>query len=73
MNAVENFLHILRFEQAERIPADIPAYAISYFGCNHEGFDAPQGDDSPVGSEWTDIWGTVWRKIHPDVMGLTRY
>lgn len=47
-----------------------PLYTIHYQGCNHESFADELGDDHPVGSRWTDIWGTGWHKIQEGVMGL---
>jgi uroporphyrinogen decarboxylase len=69
MDEVENFLRILRFQQPQRVIERLPVYGLHYFGMNHEGF-AGGGDDSPVGTHWTDIWGTGWHKIQPDVMGM---
>ena len=70
MNPVENFLRTIRFEPAEWVPAHPPVYELGYYGVNHEGFDWPLSHDSPVGTRWTDIWGTGWHKIHPGVMGM---
>ena len=67
----DNALRIMHFDHPERVTGGIPAYGISYFGCNHESFDG-MGHDSPVGSQWTDIWGTVWHKEHAGVMGFPR-
>ena len=69
MDQKENFLRILRFDHPERIVSRMPVYSLHYHGMNHEGFDGG-GDDSPVSSRWTDIWGTGWHKIHAGVMGL---
>jgi uroporphyrinogen decarboxylase len=69
MNPKENFQRILHFDTPERIISDLPVYLLSYFGMDHEGFDGG-GDESPVGSRWTDIWGTGWHKIQAGVMGL---
>jgi len=69
VNAKENALRIIRFDHPERVVSGIPAYNIHYHGCHHRSFDGG-GDGSPVGSRWFDIWGTGWRKIHADVMGL---
>jgi uroporphyrinogen decarboxylase len=70
MNPIDTFLRTLRFEPTDRILHYQPVYEISYYGANHEGFGFPLSHDSPVGSRWTDIWGTGWRKIHPGVMGM---
>ncbi len=69
INAKENALRIIRFNQPESVMYEPPIYELVYHGCNHEGFNGG-GDDSPIGSLWVDIWGTQWRKIHDDVMGL---
>jgi uroporphyrinogen decarboxylase len=70
MNPVENFLHTLRFEPAEWVPSAPAVFELSYYGANHQGFDWPLSHDSPVGTRWTDVWGTGWHKIHPGVMGM---
>jgi uroporphyrinogen decarboxylase len=69
MDQKENFLRILRFDHPERVISHMPTYGLHYFGMNHEGFDG-SGDDAPLGSRWTDIWGTGWHKIQAGVMGL---
>ena len=69
MNIRENFERILNFNHPERVPHDLPVYTLSYYGMDHQGFEGG-GHDSPVGSRWTDIWGTGWHKIHPGVMGM---
>jgi uroporphyrinogen decarboxylase len=71
MNAKENALRIIRFDRPERIVGGPPCYGLSYFGVNHEGFDG-SSHDNPVGTTWTDIWGTRWHKEHPGVMGFPR-
>lgn len=71
MNAKENALRIINFDNPERITAGPPVYTLCYHGCNHEGFDGG-GDGSPVGTTWLDIWGTEWHKIHEGVMGLPK-
>ncbi|MBE0697169.1 MAG: hypothetical protein IH586_09615, partial [Anaerolineaceae bacterium] len=70
MNPVENFLSTIRFEPAEWIPSSPAVFELSYYGANHEGFDWALSHDSPLGTRWTDIWGTGWHKIHPGVMGM---
>lgn len=70
MDPVENFRRILRFEQPEWVPYAPPLFELRYFGANHEGFDNPDGDDSPVGTAWVDVWGVGWRKVQPGVMGM---
>ena len=72
MNAKENALRILRFDQPEKITQGPPVYTLSYHGCNHEPYGSELGDDHPVGAWWTDIWGTGWHKVHADVMGLPK-
>jgi uroporphyrinogen decarboxylase len=47
-------------------------YQLLYEGVNHEMYSGEGGDDSPVGTEWVDIWGTVWHKIQEGVMGLPK-
>jgi uroporphyrinogen decarboxylase len=71
MNAKENALAIIRFNHPERIVSGVPGYGLCYHGCNHEGYEGG-GHDCPVGSRWTDIWGTTWHKEHADVMGFPR-
>jgi uroporphyrinogen decarboxylase len=70
MNPVETYFRTLKFQPVDRVLHHEPTYEAHYFGANHEGFDWAQGDDSPVGSRWTDIWGTGWHKLHPGVMGM---
>jgi len=71
MTAKENALRIIRFDRPERIVRSPPCYDIAYLGCNHEGY-AGGGHHLPVGSHWTDIWGTVWFREHEGVMGFPR-
>jgi uroporphyrinogen decarboxylase len=66
-----NALEIIRFGRPERIASGPPQFGIGYLGCNHEGFEGG-GHHLPVGSQWTDIWGTVWRREHEGVMGFPR-
>jgi uroporphyrinogen decarboxylase len=47
----------------------MPCHLLSYHGCNHEGYEGG-GHDCPVGTRWTDIWGTGWRKEQDDIMGF---
>ena len=54
MNAKENALRIIRFDNPERIVTGCPTTGIAYRGCNHEGY-AGGGHHLPVGSRWTDI------------------
>jgi|TARA_Y100000310_G_scaffold340040_3_gene434562 uroporphyrinogen decarboxylase len=71
MNAKENALRTIRFDSPERIVAGPPSHAVGYLGCNHEGYEAP-GHDVPVGTIWTDVWGTTWQKKQSGVMGFPR-
>jgi uroporphyrinogen decarboxylase len=71
MTERENAIKILKFGSPERIAPGLPTYNITYHGCNHEGY-ADGGHDCSVGEKWTDIWGTVWHKEHPGVMGFPR-
>jgi uroporphyrinogen decarboxylase len=48
-----------------------PMNWIYYFGMNHENTEG-KSHEQPVGSVWTDIWGTVWQKEHEGVMGFPR-
>ncbi len=72
MNAKENALRIIHFDQPERIVPAPPAHELRYFGVNHEGY-AGGGHDSAVGTRWTDIWGTGWHKEMAGVMGFPRH
>lgn len=47
----------------------VPSHGIGYKGCHHEGY-AGGGHHLPAGSCWTDIWGTMWQRLHPEVMGF---
>jgi uroporphyrinogen decarboxylase len=69
MNAKENALRIIRFDNPDRIVPSPPARHVGYLGCNHEGYDAP-GHDVPLGTVWKDVWGTVWRKEQEGIMGF---
>jgi uroporphyrinogen decarboxylase len=70
MDPIENFLRILHFDGPQRAIGRLPVQVIRYTGNKHEAYDGSGGDDSPLGATWRDIWGTVWRKAHADVMGL---
>jgi uroporphyrinogen decarboxylase len=72
VNAKENALRIIHFDNPERVTAGPPVYTLCYNGCNHESFDGKGGDGSPVGTKWVDVWGTEWHKIHDGVMGLPK-
>ena len=71
MNARENALRIIRFDSPERVVGGCPAHWIGYRGSNHEGYDGG-GHHLPLGSVWSDIWGTVWRREHAVSMGFPR-
>lgn len=74
MTERENFLETVKFGAPEWVPSGIPSHTIGYLGVNHQGYDDDMDDahDRPVGSVWTDIWGTVWRKEYPGVMGFPK-
>jgi hypothetical protein len=40
---------------------------VTYWGCLHEGYDGVT-DECPVGTRWTDVWGTILHKAQPGVM-----
>ena len=71
MNAKENALRIIHFDHPERVVTGCPTHAVAYRGCNHEGYTGG-GHHLPVGSRWTDIWGTTWHREHDGVMGFPR-
>ena len=71
MNPKENALRIIRFDSPERVVGSPPARGVSYRGCNHEGYEGG-GHDCPVGTTWTDVWGTLWKKELAGVMGFPR-
>ena len=69
MNDKQNALEIIHFGQPEKVMTHIPSYSIAYHGSNHQGYDdvgIANEHDRPVGSKWTDIWGTGWYKEYPD-------
>jgi len=72
MNAKENALRILNFNNPERVVEGMPVHELLYTGVNHEFYDGSGGHHLPVGSKWMDIWGTGWHKIHAGVMGMPR-
>jgi uroporphyrinogen decarboxylase len=71
MTLKENALRIIRFNKPEKVVTGIPEQGLCYHGCNHEGY-LGGGHDCPLGSKWTDIWGTEWHKEHEGVMGFPR-
>ena len=71
MTPRENALEVIRFGSPERVPWGVPTRRISYLGCDHQGYEGG-GHHQPVGSKWTDIWGTEWRREHEGVMGFPR-
>lgn len=72
MSVRENALRIIRFDHPERVHGgSLPTHDLCYRGCNHEGYQGG-GHHLPVGSTWTDIWGTLWQREHEGVMGFPR-
>ncbi len=72
MTEKANTLAIIRFGRPDHVSGGIgPAHGVCYFGMNHEDA-AGRGHEQPVGSAWTDLWGTVWHKEHDGVMGFPR-
>ena len=72
MNAKENVVRILQFDHPERVVRSLPIHYIGYHGVNHRGFNGGEAHNSPVGSKWVDIWGTLWHLIQEGVMGLPK-
>ena len=75
MNDKQNALEIIRFGKPSHVMTYIPSYDVGYHGANHQGYDdvgMEDGHNRPVGSRWTDIWGTGWHKEYPDVMGFPK-
>ena len=73
MTERENFFETVNFGKPEYVMTGVPARGLSYLGANHQGYGDTGMDDAharPAGSVWTDIWGTVWRKEYPGVMGF---
>ena len=68
-NPRENALHIIRFDHPEYVMTGPPTVGVGYLGCDHEGYTGG-GHDCPVGTRWTDVWGTVWEKKQAGVMGF---
>lgn len=71
MNAKENALRIINFDNPHRVVEGIPTYTLSYVGRQHEDFN-DRGHERPVGAVWTDVWGTVWHKEQEGVMAFPR-
>ncbi len=71
MNQKENARRIIDFDNPERVVSGCPSHGLAYLGCNHEGYEGG-GHHLPVGSKWTDIWGTEWHREHEGVMGFPR-
>jgi uroporphyrinogen decarboxylase len=69
MNPKENALRTIRFDRPQYVMSGMPTFGLSYRGCNHEGY-AGGGHDVPVGTRWTDVWGTTWEKKQEGVMGF---
>ncbi len=72
MNDKQNAMEIIRFGNPERTLRDPPSHGVSYFGAGHESPVDGISHDRPLGSRWTDIWGTEWHKDHEGVMGFPR-
>jgi uroporphyrinogen decarboxylase len=75
MTNKQNAIEIITFGNPERIVPHIPSYNVAYVGAHHQGFSdsaMKSGHDRPVGSKWFDIWGTMWLKEYPDVMGFPK-
>lgn len=72
MNAKENAYHIIRYGTPERVLTAPPAHHVAYLGANHEGYQGG-GHHVPVGTQWTDVWGTVWHRELEGVMGFPQY
>ena len=71
----EVFFETVRFGKPDRRLYGAPYHMIGYLGANHESFDDPNNPDgkhSPVGTAWTDIWGTGWVKGQEGVMGIAK-
>lgn len=68
----QNALAILRFGRPERVVGGLPCHGVGYVGVNHECLDGSGGHGVPVGSNWTDVWGTTWHKELDGVMGFPR-
>lgn len=72
MTDKQNTLEIIHFGKPERVFAGLhPVQQTCYFGMNHENAEG-RGHEQPLGSVWSDIWGTVWHKEHEGVMGFPR-
>jgi uroporphyrinogen decarboxylase len=71
VNQRENALRILRFDHPERVAMGMPNWGVCYVGCNNDGYDIGE-NDAPVGQPWTDIWGVVWERELPGIMGYPK-
>jgi uroporphyrinogen decarboxylase len=71
MTPKQNALEIIRFGRPQQVVRGAPTHSIAYRGCNHEGYEGG-GHRLPVGSKWTDIWGTGWEREHEGVMGFPK-
>lgn len=71
MNPKENALRIIHFDNPAWVMRNPPTHLLSYTGGNHEGYQGG-GHHLPVGSTWTDIWGTGWQREQEGVMGFPR-
>ena len=71
MTEIQNFYETVKFGNPEFVPAYIPDHGIKYHGADHEDFEG-HNHDCPVGTEWSDIWGTVWHKDLDGVMAFPK-
>lgn len=71
----EVFFNTVSFGKTDRLLYEKPVYGLVYMGVDHQGFgdeDHIDGNNKPVGAEWTDIWGTGWKKEYPNIMGFPK-
>lgn len=69
MNAKENALRIIHFDNPEHVVSGCPGHHVAYRGCHHRGY-TDGGDNLPLGSSWIDIWGTGWHYVQEGVMAF---
>jgi Uroporphyrinogen-III decarboxylase len=71
MNKKDIALEVLRFKRSDVLLGCFPAFEMSYYGANHEGYETNgKSHDVPVGTFWTDVWGVGWLKEQEGVMGF---
>lgn len=73
MTDKQNSLEIIRFGKPERLVTQPPGHRTAYFGANHEDPAGGPGNDGPIGTKWTDIWGAGWEKEQDGVMAFPRH